>query len=102
MYDAIQAETVTVRGDGGDEIEAYLARPMSPGPHGGVVVLHHMPGYDEQTKEIARIEAENKALEELLKKANETIPTVKKALPEKHPKINLTLVRLPTVAQLNY
>lgn len=36
-----------------------------------------------QTKEVARIEAENKALEELLKKANETIATVKKVLPEK-------------------
>jgi len=54
MYDAMLAETVTVRGDGGDEIEAYLARPMSPGPHGGVVVIHHMPGYDATTKEIAR------------------------------------------------
>ena len=54
MYDAILAETVTVRGDVGDEIEAYLARPMSRGPHGGVVVIHHMPGYDASTKEIAR------------------------------------------------
>jgi carboxymethylenebutenolidase len=59
MYDAILAETVTIRGDGGDEIEAYLARPMSPGPHGGVVVLHHMPGYDVQTKEITRTFAVN-------------------------------------------
>src|ERR1700747_36660 len=54
MYDAMQAETVTIRGDGGDEIEAYLARPMSQGPYGGVVVIHHMPGYDAPTKEIAR------------------------------------------------
>jgi len=54
MYDAMLAETVTIRGDGGDEIEAYLARPMSQGPHGGVVVIHHMPGYDAPTKEIAR------------------------------------------------
>ncbi len=36
-----------------------------------------------QTKELARIEAENKALDELLKKSNETIATVKKVLPEK-------------------
>jgi len=43
MYDATLAETVTIRGDGGDEIEAYLARPMSQGPFGGVVVIHHMP-----------------------------------------------------------
>ena len=54
MYDATLAETVTIRGDGGDEIEAYLARPMSAGPLGGVVVIHHMPGYDAATKEIAR------------------------------------------------
>jgi carboxymethylenebutenolidase len=54
MYDAMLAETVAVAGDGGDQIEAYLARPLSPGPHGAVVVIHHMPGYDDQTKEIAR------------------------------------------------
>src|SRR6201990_1537367 len=54
MYDATLAETVTIRGDGGDEIEAYLARPMSPGPLGGVVGIHHMPGYDAPTKEITR------------------------------------------------
>jgi carboxymethylenebutenolidase len=54
MYDAILAETITINGHEGDEIEAYSARPMSPGPHGGVVVIHHMPGYDEGTKEIAR------------------------------------------------
>ena len=54
MYDAMLAETVTIRGDGADEIEAYLARPMSQGPFGGVVVIHHMPGFDEPTKEITR------------------------------------------------
>jgi carboxymethylenebutenolidase len=54
MYDATLAETVTIRGHGGDEIEAYLARPMDSGPFGSVVVIHHMPGYDAATKEIAR------------------------------------------------
>src|ERR1700739_4406894 len=54
MYDAILAESVTITGHGGDAIEAYAARPMRPGPHGGVVVIHHMPGYDAPTKEIAR------------------------------------------------
>jgi carboxymethylenebutenolidase len=51
---AMQAETITITGHGGDEIEAYLARPLTPGPHGAVVVIHHMPGYDEPTKEITR------------------------------------------------
>src|SRR5215469_689285 len=54
MYDAIIAESITISGHGGDAIEAYSARPMQPGPAGGVVVIHHMPGYDAPTKEIAR------------------------------------------------
>ena len=54
MTDAMRAETVTITGHGGDEIEAYLARPLDPAPRGGVVVIHHMPGYDEATKEMVR------------------------------------------------
>jgi carboxymethylenebutenolidase len=41
-------------GAGGDEIEAYLAQPIDLTSVGGVIVIHHMPGYDEQTKEITR------------------------------------------------
>ncbi|MFY9930208.1 MAG: dienelactone hydrolase family protein [Streptosporangiaceae bacterium] len=54
MYDAILAETVTIAGDNGDEIEAYSARVLNAGPVGGVVVIHHLPGYDRQTKEFTR------------------------------------------------
>ena len=54
MYDAVLSETVTITGHGGDAIEAYSARPLTPGPVGGVVVIHHLPGYDRQTKEFAR------------------------------------------------
>jgi carboxymethylenebutenolidase len=54
VYDAMMAESVRIVGHGGDEIEAYLARPLAPGPQGGVVVIHHMPGYDEGTKQITR------------------------------------------------
>jgi carboxymethylenebutenolidase len=54
MYDAMTAETVTITGHGGDSIEAYAARPLGPGPFGGVVVIHHMPGYDLATKGIVR------------------------------------------------
>jgi len=53
-FDAMLAETVAIAGLGGDQIEAYLARPLGPGPLGGVVVIHHLPGYDEATKEITR------------------------------------------------
>jgi carboxymethylenebutenolidase len=52
--DAVLAETINLRADGGDLIPAYLARPMGDGPYPGVVVIHHMPGYDESTKEITR------------------------------------------------
>jgi carboxymethylenebutenolidase len=55
MSDAFVAETVTISGHGGDEIEAYSARLTGPGRRaGGVVVIHHMPGYDAQAKEITR------------------------------------------------
>lgn len=54
MYDAMQAETVFLTGHNGDRIEGYLARPLGPGPYGAVVVIHHMPGYDEATKEMTR------------------------------------------------
>lgn len=54
MSDTMVAETITVEGHGGDQIEAYLARRMDTTARGGVVVIHHMPGYDNATKEIAR------------------------------------------------
>src|ERR1039458_174575 len=54
MSDAMKAGTVMITGAGGDEVEAYLAEPLDGPAAGGVVVIHHMPGYDEQTKEITR------------------------------------------------
>ena len=42
------------QGHGGDGLEAYLATPADDGPFGGVVVIHHMPGFDEATREITR------------------------------------------------
>ena len=54
MSDAMRAETVMIPGAGGEEIEAYLAQPLDRQGVGGVVVIHHMPGYDEGTKEITR------------------------------------------------
>jgi carboxymethylenebutenolidase len=54
MSDAMRAETITITGHGGDEIEAYRAQALDQGRVGGVVVIHHMPGYDEATKEITR------------------------------------------------
>lgn len=54
MYDALQAETITIAGHNGDHIRAYLARPLGPGPYPGVVVIHHAPGWDEWSTEVTR------------------------------------------------
>lgn len=54
MTDELIAGTVTITGHGGDEIEAYSARPTDKAPRGGVVVIHHMPGYDSATKGMVR------------------------------------------------
>jgi carboxymethylenebutenolidase len=58
MSDSMQTETIRITGHRGEEIEAYLARPEDDGPRGGVVVIHHLPGYDRGTKEIVRRFAE--------------------------------------------
>jgi carboxymethylenebutenolidase len=52
------AERVAFHGCGGDEVEAYLARPSHDASRGGVVVIHHMPGWDRGSKEITRRFAE--------------------------------------------
>lgn len=54
MYEGLLAERVKIAGHGGDWIAAYLARPLGPGPFPGVLVVHHMPGWDEATKEKTR------------------------------------------------
>jgi carboxymethylenebutenolidase len=58
MSDSLCAETIEVAGFAGDEVEAYIARPSDDGPRGGMVVIHHMPGYDRGSKEIVRRFAE--------------------------------------------
>ena len=52
--ESMLTETVNMYGHRDDLINAYLARPLGAGPYPGVVVIHHMPGWDEMTKEITR------------------------------------------------
>ncbi len=54
MYEGMLAETVMMRGHNGDVINAYFARSLGPGPFPGVVLIHHMPGWDEWYREITR------------------------------------------------
>jgi carboxymethylenebutenolidase len=54
MNDAMRAQTIQVPTADGTPIEAYYATPERGEQHGAVVVIHHAPGYDDATKEIAR------------------------------------------------
>ncbi|MBI4201523.1 MAG: dienelactone hydrolase family protein [Chloroflexi bacterium] len=53
-YEGMMAETIHIHGHQGDIIEAYLARPLGPGPYPTVVVIHQMPGWVDAVKEITR------------------------------------------------
>jgi carboxymethylenebutenolidase len=54
MYEGMIAETISIQGDGGTLINAYYARPLGAGPFPGMVVIHHMPGWDEWYREATR------------------------------------------------
>jgi len=53
-YRALQAETVKFRGRNGDQGEAYYGKPMAAGKYPGIVVIHHLPGWDEWIMEVVR------------------------------------------------
>ena len=53
-YQGMLAEITAMRGHNGDLINAYLARPLGPGPYPGIVLVHHLPGWDELYREMAR------------------------------------------------
>ena len=52
--EALSAKNVTFTGYEGAEVNAYQALPAGDGPFPGVFVIHHLPGWDSGTKEIAR------------------------------------------------
>jgi carboxymethylenebutenolidase len=57
MIDALRADAIRITGADSAEIEAYFAHPdaeVEPGSRGGIVMIHHMPGYDSWSKEVAR------------------------------------------------
>jgi carboxymethylenebutenolidase len=57
MTDFIRTSAITFAGHEGDEVEAYFAQPdpeYNPGSRGGIVLIHHMPGFDRWSKEVAR------------------------------------------------
>ena len=52
--EALSAGNVAITGHGGDEINAYQVVAGEHGPRPGVLVIHHLPGWDSPTKEITR------------------------------------------------
>ena len=53
-YEGLIGETIAIRGHNSDVLEAYTARPLGVSRVPGVVVIHHMPGWDEWTMEVTR------------------------------------------------
>ena len=53
-YEGMLAETITMTGYNGDPIHAYYSRPLGEGPFPGVILIPHMPGWDELYREMAR------------------------------------------------
>lgn len=54
MYEGMLAETIPFQGDRGDLINAYFARPLGAGPFPGIILIHHLPGWDEWYRETTR------------------------------------------------
>src|SRR6185295_12010754 len=53
-YQGMLADTVKFRARNGDTGEAYYAWPSGEGKFPGVVLIHHMPGWDEWITEATR------------------------------------------------
>jgi len=51
MYEGVLAETITMTGANGDQVNAYLARPLGDGTFPAMVLAHHMPGWDQWYRE---------------------------------------------------
>jgi len=52
--DAVAGSVTKIAVGNGDAIHAYVARPEGPGPFPGVVLIHHVPGWDEFYREMTR------------------------------------------------
>lgn len=53
-YEGMIAETITFPGYQGDLVNAYYSRPLGDGNYPGIVLIPHMPGWDEFCRETAR------------------------------------------------
>jgi len=49
---ALQAEDITFAGADGVEVNGYLVRPVTPGSHPGMIVIHHAGGLGEHIRDV--------------------------------------------------
>jgi carboxymethylenebutenolidase len=52
--DGMTCEVIDLKGANGETINAYYARPTGDGPFPSVVLIHHLPGWDEFYREMTR------------------------------------------------
>ena len=50
-HTGLTTEVITYPGGLGDEIHAYVAKPIGDAPSPGIVAVHHLPGWDEFYRE---------------------------------------------------
>lgn len=53
-YSGMIAETIAIKGDQGDYINAYYSRPLNAENVPSIVLIPHMPGWDEWCRETSR------------------------------------------------
>ena len=53
-YSGMIAETISFTGHAGKQIHAYYSRPIGEGRYPGIVLIPHMPGWDEWMRETGR------------------------------------------------
>jgi carboxymethylenebutenolidase len=53
-YEGMLSETIAIHGYKGDSVGAYFSRPLGKGPYPGIILIPHMPGWDEFCREAAR------------------------------------------------
>ena len=53
-YEGMIAETTVIQGADNTPLRTYFSRPLGGGQHPGIVMIPHMPGWDEYTREAAR------------------------------------------------
>jgi carboxymethylenebutenolidase len=52
--DGMVCEVIDITGHNGETINAYYARPTGDGPFPAMVLVHHLPGWDEFYREMTR------------------------------------------------